>query len=71
MTQHEQSDGRRVAVGGGAEPVDFDDSLQSCYFNTPPPLNPHMLEGGGGVQCDLSNLFLTRHQDVSAWPLQN
>ena len=23
--------------------------------------------GGGAVECDTSNLFLTRHDDVNAW----
>lgn len=74
LTRHKQSDEGSVAVGGGAEPVYFDDTLQFCYTLIPPP-PPSTYAGESvwwwGGQRDLSNLFLTRHQDVSAWPLQN
>lgn len=57
LTRHKQSDEGSVAVGGEAEPVDFDDTLQFCYtLIPPPPPHPHMLErvcggGGGSVTC--------------------
>lgn len=37
LTRHKQSDEGSVAVGGGDEPVDFDDTLQFCYTLIPPP----------------------------------